>query len=51
MKTRFMVDFLVEFARNDQTTPDWWNLYVDGASNMKGSGAEIILKGPDNVTL
>lgn len=23
MKTQFMADFRVEFAGNDQTTPDW----------------------------
>ena len=51
MKTKFMTKFLVEFAGNNQTTPDWWNLYVDGASNVKGSAAKIILEGPDHVTL
>ena len=39
MKTQFMADFLIEFTRNDKTTPNWWNLYMDSASNMKGSGA------------
>ena len=34
MKTQFMKDFLVEFAGNVQATPNWWNLFVDGASNM-----------------
>ena len=51
MNKQFMTDFLVEFARNDQTTQDWWSLYIDYASNVKGSSARIILKGPDNVTL
>ena len=51
MKTQFMVDFLEEFGRNDTTTPDWWTLYVDGASNIRGSGVGIILEGPDNITL
>ena len=46
-----MADFLAEFARNDQTTQDWWSLYIDNVSNVKGSGAGIILEGPDNVTL
>ena len=46
-----MTDFLVEFAGNDTTTPGWWTFYVDGAPNVKGSRAEIILKGPDNMTL
>jgi len=39
MKTQLMVDFLEEFVGNDQTTPDWWSFYVDGASNVKGSRA------------
>ena len=51
MKTQFMVDFLAEFARNDQTTLDWWNLYVDGVSNVKASEANIILKHSNNITL
>ena len=51
MKTQFMANFLVEFARNNTTTPDWWTLYVDDASNKKGNGAGIILEGPDNITL
>ena len=33
MKTQFMADFLGKFARKYQTTPDYWSLYVDGASN------------------
>jgi len=51
MKTQFMADFLVEFARGDQTTTGWWNLYVDRASNVKVSGAGIILEGLSNITL
>jgi len=38
-------------TRNDKTTPDWWNFYVDGASNVKGSEARTVLEGPENVTL
>ena len=33
-----VADFLAEFARNDQTNPDWWSLYIDGASSVKGNG-------------
>jgi len=51
MKTQFMADFLTKFTGNDQTTPNWWSLYIDDSSNMKGSGVGIILEGPDNVTL
>lgn len=46
-----MADFLAEFVRNDKTNPNWWNLYVDGVSNVKGSRVGIILEGPDKVTL
>ncbi|KAG5023607.1 hypothetical protein JHK82_019510 [Glycine max] len=46
-----MADFLADFTRNHQTTLDWWSLYVDGVSNVKGNRAGIILEGPDNVTL
>ena len=51
MKTQFMVDFLEEFTGNDTTTPDWWTLYVDSASDVKGSEVGIILEGPNNITL
>ena len=51
MKTQSMADFQAKFVGNDQTTPDWWSLYVDSMSNVKGSGAGIILEGPNNVTL
>jgi len=32
-------------------TLDQWNLYINGASNVKGREADIILEGPNNVTL
>ena len=51
MKTQFTVDFLIEFAGNDQTIQDWWSLYVNDASNVKGSKVGIILEGPKNITL
>ena len=51
MKIQFVADFLAKFIGNDTTTPDWWTLYVDGVSNVKRSGAGIILKGFDNITL
>jgi len=51
MKTQFMADFLTEFTGNDTTTPDWWILYVNDASNIKESGAGIILEGLNNITL
>ena len=51
MKTQFMADFLAKFIGNNTTTPNWWTLYVDDVSNVKRSGAGIILEGPDNITL
>jgi ribonuclease HI len=47
-----LADFLVEImpATNpDLNTP--WSLWVDGASNTKGVGAGIILKGPNGVVV
>ena len=46
-----MTDFLRKFARKDTTTPDWWTLYVDSASDVKGSEVGIILEGPNNIAL
>ena len=51
MKIQFMADFVEEFAGNDSTTPDWWTLYVDDVSNVKGSRAWIFLEGPNDITL
>ena len=51
MKIQFMDAFLAEFDGNDITTPDWWTLYINGASNVKESGVGIILEGPNNITL
>jgi len=51
MKTQFKEDFLAEFASNNQTIPNWWNLYVDDTSNMNGSRTWIILEGHNNITL
>jgi len=50
MRTQFIADFLAEFVRNETTIPDWWNLYVDSVSSIKGSRAGIILEGPHNIT-
>lgn len=46
-----MADFLAKFIGDIRPTQDRWNLYVDGMSNEKGSGASIILERPNNVTL
>ena len=51
IKTQSMASFLKKFAGNEKTTPDWLNLYIDGASNVKGNMAGIIIEGLDNVPL
>ena len=38
MKTQFVTDFMVEFARNDQITPDWWSLYIDDVQRERKQG-------------
>jgi len=30
---------------------EWWILYVDGYSNLKGAGGGIVLKGPHDVLI
>ena len=51
MKTQLMADFMAKFVGNDIANLDWWTFYFDGVSNVKGSGAGIILEGHDNITL
>jgi len=53
LKGQFLVDFVAEMTpdRAPQSEDFVWNLSVDGASNLKGSGAGIILEGPQGVLL
>ena len=51
MKTQLMADFMAKFVGNDIANLDWWTFYFDGVSNVKGSGAGIILEGLNNITL
>jgi len=50
-----MSSWVVELSEfNDlQQTPeaDQWTLYVNGSSNPKGTGAGIILEGPNNILI
>jgi len=50
-----MSSWVVELSEfNDlQQTPEaeQWTLYVDGSSNPKGTGAGIILEGPNNILI
>jgi len=44
---------LLDFVNDLQQTPteDQWTLYVDGSSNPKGAGADIVLKGPNDILI
>jgi len=47
IKSQVLADFVVEFTSPaQQVAPFVWLLLVDGSSNLKGSGAGIILEGP-----
>lgn len=49
-----MVDFLVELSDpiSDRQSGEWsWILSMDGASNLKGSGAGVVLEGPEGVLI
>ncbi|XP_050238002.1 uncharacterized protein LOC126687483 [Mercurialis annua] len=56
LKAQVLADFIAETTASDQPEePDEqllrWVLEVDGASNLDGSGAGVVLKGPHGVTL
>jgi len=44
---------LLDFVNNLQHTPEenLWTLYVGGSSNPKGTGAGIILEGPNDILI
>jgi len=50
MKAQFLADFLTELppVAEEKTV---WLLSVDGSSNRKGSGTDIILEGPGEVAV
>ena len=51
LKAQCLADFIVELSPATDHGEHWWSLYVDGSSNAKGSGAGVILEGPDNMLL
>nr|KYP65356.1 Retrovirus-related Pol polyprotein from transposon 17.6 [Cajanus cajan] len=51
LKAQCLVDFVAELTPTTAEEPQVWTLHVDGSSNSKGSGAGIILEGPNPVTL
>lgn len=51
MKAQCLSDFVAELSPEPSVDSVWWTLYVDGASNVKGNGARIILEGPGDLVL
>ncbi|XP_020215368.1 uncharacterized protein LOC109799227 [Cajanus cajan] len=51
LKAQCLADFIAELTPAVQTESPTWILHVDGSSNVKGSGAGIILEGPNNMML
>src|ERR1044072_5335429 len=49
LKAQAMADFVAELTSPEKQTKGEWTLYVDGSSNKRGSGAGIILQGPDGI--
>ncbi|XP_027338376.1 uncharacterized protein LOC113852348 [Abrus precatorius] len=47
LKAQLLADFINEFTTQHNTISDMWNLHVDGSSNQSGSGAGVILEGPN----
>ena len=47
------VQCLLEFINDLQQTPtkDQWTLHIDGSSNLKGAGADIVLEGPNDILI
>jgi ribonuclease HI len=52
IKSQILADFLLELtAPPEENKEQPWTLSVDGASNIRGSGAGLVLEGPDGVLI
>ncbi|XP_061375189.1 uncharacterized protein LOC133317342 [Gastrolobium bilobum] len=54
IESQALADFIMELTPVNpeySKSRDAWKVYVDGSSNDKGSGAEIILESPEGVTI
>ncbi|XP_057444393.1 uncharacterized protein LOC130736597 [Lotus japonicus] len=52
VKAQALIDFVNEMSPEEKDDePGEWSLSVDGSSNVKGSGAGVILEGPGGVTI
>ncbi|GAU23955.1 hypothetical protein TSUD_183540 [Trifolium subterraneum] len=52
IKSQILADFILELSSPPEATNmQPWTLSVDGASNIRGSGAGVVLEGPDGVLI
>jgi hypothetical protein len=52
IKSQVLADFVLEMITPPQeTSMEPWTLSVDGASNLRGSGAGVVLEGPDGMMI
>jgi hypothetical protein len=52
IKSQILADFILELSNPPkENSEEPWTLSVDGASNLKGSGAGVVLEGPDGVLI
>jgi ribonuclease HI len=52
IKSQVLADFVLELTTPSQeASAEPWILSVDGASNLRGSGAGVVLEGPDGVMI
>ncbi|MCI47478.1 gag-pol polyprotein, partial [Trifolium medium] len=52
IKAQVLADFVVELSSPaGETSSQAWILSVDGTSNLRGSGAGVVLEGPDGVLI
>jgi len=49
IKAQSLLDFVNDLQRT--LKEDQWTLYVDGSSNPKGTGADIVLEGPNDILI
>jgi hypothetical protein len=52
IKSQILEDFVLEMTSPpEEESSHPWTLSVDGASNIRGSGAGVVLEGPDGVLI
>jgi len=49
IKSQCLLDFVNDFEHTPEE--DQWTLYVNGSSNPKGAGADIVLDGPNDILI